>query len=48
MVDLLTSTQNVFLIGGFGESKYVQAELEQSLMFRDITLIRPDTSYAVA
>jgi hypothetical protein len=36
--------QNVFLIGGFGESPYLQEELKESLDLRRITMRRPDTS----
>jgi hypothetical protein len=36
--------KNIFLIGGFGESQYLQEELEQSLRLRKIQLRRPDTS----
>ena len=36
--------QNVFLVGGFGESPYLQEELEESLGLRRITMRRPDTS----
>jgi len=36
--------QNVFLVGGFGESLYLQEELKESLDLRRITMQRPDTS----
>ena len=36
--------QNVFLVGGFGESPYLQEELKESLDLRKITMRRPDTS----
>jgi hypothetical protein len=36
--------QNIFLIGGFGESQYLQEELDFSLRLRRIQLRRPDTS----
>jgi hypothetical protein len=36
--------QNIFLIGGFGESQYLQEELDVSLKLRNIQLRRPDTS----
>jgi hypothetical protein len=36
--------QNVFLVGGFGESPYLQEELEEYLYLRKITMKRPDTS----
>jgi hypothetical protein len=36
--------QNIFLIGGFGESLYLQEELDLSLKLRNIQLRRPDTS----
>lgn len=37
--------QNVFLVGGFGESQYLHAQLEQALRLYNIKLIRPDTSW---
>jgi len=37
--------KNIFLIGGFGESQYLQEELELSLKLRKIQLRRPDTSW---
>jgi len=36
--------QNVFLVGGFGESPYLQQELKESLDLRRIPMRRPDTS----
>jgi hypothetical protein len=36
--------QNVFLVGGFGESQYLQEELKLALKLRKITLTRPDTA----
>jgi len=36
--------QSVFLSGGFGESPYLQEELQFSLNLRKITMRRPDTS----
>jgi hypothetical protein len=36
--------QNVFLIGGFSESPYLQEELKRSLELRKITMRHPDTS----
>ena len=36
--------QSVFLVGGFGESLYLQEELKESLDLRRITMQRPDTS----
>ena len=36
--------QNVILVGGFGESLYLQEELKESLDLRRITMQRPDTS----
>ena len=36
--------QNVFLIGGFGESQFLQAELQDALSYRKVQLRRPDTS----
>lgn len=36
--------QNVFLIGGFGESPFLQEELKYSLDLRKIAMRRPDTS----
>lgn len=36
--------KNVFLVGGFGESKFLQEELEFSLNLRDIDLRKPDTN----
>jgi hypothetical protein len=41
----LFSTKNVFLVGGFGESEYLQGQIEDTLRLRDITLRRPDTSW---
>lgn len=35
--------KNVFLVGGFGESPYLQEELKRSLNLRKITMRRPDT-----
>ncbi|KAF2495164.1 hypothetical protein BU16DRAFT_539159 [Lophium mytilinum] len=37
--------KNVFLIGGFGESRYLEAELQAALKFRNVELRRPDTSW---
>lgn len=37
--------RNIFLVGGFGESIYLQKELELSLRLRQIQLRRPDTSW---
>ena len=36
--------QNVFLVGGFGESPYLQEELEESLRLIKVAMRRPDTS----
>ena len=42
----MVSLQNVFLAGGFGESKFLQEELETSLCLRErIQLRRPETSW---
>jgi hypothetical protein len=41
-VNMLT-IQNVFLVGGFGESPYLQEELKKSLDLRRVTMRRPDT-----
>ncbi|KAJ9663048.1 hypothetical protein H2198_001040 [Neophaeococcomyces mojaviensis] len=35
--------RNVFLVGGFGESVYLQEELQRSLKMRRITMRRPET-----
>lgn len=37
--------KNVFLVGGFGESEYLQGQIEDTLRLWDITLRRPDTSW---
>ncbi|OAG36308.1 hypothetical protein AYO21_09473 [Fonsecaea monophora] len=37
--------KNIFLVGGFGESPYLQEEIEFSLRLRRIKLRRPDTSW---
>lgn len=37
--------RNVFLIGGFGESPFLQAELQTALSYRKVELRRPDTSW---
>ncbi|KIY02396.1 uncharacterized protein Z520_02534 [Fonsecaea multimorphosa CBS 102226] len=37
--------RNIFLVGGFGESPYLQEEIEFSLSLRRIKLRRPDTSW---
>lgn len=37
--------KNVFLIGGFGESQFLQAELQDALSYRKVQLRRPDTSW---
>jgi hypothetical protein len=37
--------QNIFLVGGFGESKYLQQEIDFSLRLRNIKLRVPDTSW---
>jgi actin-related protein len=34
--------KNVFLVGGFGESPYLQQELKKSLDLRKIKMRRPD------
>ncbi|KAH0556986.1 hypothetical protein GP486_005225 [Trichoglossum hirsutum] len=36
--------RNVFLVGGFGESLFLQKELELSLKMRKITMRRPETA----
>jgi len=36
--------KNIFLIGGFGESEFLQEELKQSLARRKVQMRRPDTS----
>ncbi|KAH0558448.1 hypothetical protein GP486_004894 [Trichoglossum hirsutum] len=41
---LRTRPKNIFLIGGFAESKYLQEEIEYSLRLRNIQLRIPDTS----
>lgn len=38
-------TKNIFLVGGFGESKYLQQEIDFSLRLRNIKLRVPDTSW---
>jgi hypothetical protein len=38
--------QNVFLVGGFGESPYLQEELKKSLKLRNITMRKPDLARA--
>jgi len=37
--------KSIFLIGGFGESAYLQDELAKSMGLRNIQLRRPDTSW---
>jgi len=37
--------KNIFLVGGFGESPYLQETIEFSLRLRKIKLRRPDTSW---
>ncbi|KAI9868488.1 MAG: hypothetical protein M1813_005932 [Trichoglossum hirsutum] len=37
--------RNVFLVGGFGESPYLQRELNHSIGLRGITMQLPDTSW---
>ncbi|KAH0538333.1 hypothetical protein FGG08_005068 [Glutinoglossum americanum] len=42
---LQTRLKNIFLIGGFAESKYLREEIEYSLRLRNIQVRRPDTSW---
>lgn len=37
--------KTIFLVGGFGESPYLQQEVEFSMRLRGIKLKRPDTSW---
>ena len=41
----MVNLQNIFLVGGFGESPYLQEEIDFSLRLRRIKLRRPDTSW---
>ncbi|KAN0071932.1 hypothetical protein V8E54_009661 [Elaphomyces granulatus] len=40
-----TRVKNIFLVGGFAESEYLQQEIELSLGLRHIQLRRPNTSW---
>lgn len=40
--------QNVFLVGGFGESAYLQQELRKSLALRRIVMRRPEKTECVS
>jgi len=42
---LRNRVKNIFLVGGFGESEYLQEQLEFSMRLRKIKLWRPDTSW---
>jgi len=42
---LRTRVKNIFLVGGFAESEYLQQEIKYSLGLRQIQLRRPDTSW---
>ncbi|KAH6724439.1 hypothetical protein DL95DRAFT_464978 [Leptodontidium sp. 2 PMI_412] len=42
---LRTKLRNVFLVGGFAESKYLQSSINESLQMRGLELRIPDTSW---
>jgi len=42
--EILLTVQNVFLVGGFAESPYVQEELRSFLKYRNISVLIPDTA----
>jgi tRNA A37 threonylcarbamoyltransferase TsaD len=36
--------QNIFMIGGFGMSEYLQAELRKAMKKNDVNIYQPDNS----